>query len=101
MGDIIILVMVASPCQVSENVQLKSFIVTVTVPHSPLAHSTRTDSGCVADTNVQTARRYPSPMRLCTKATWSCMMCSITLLKRDVAIVCAFFRVCDVNILTA
>ena len=36
MGDIIILVMVASLCQVSGNEQLKSFIVTVTVPHSPL-----------------------------------------------------------------
>ena len=83
MGDIIILVMVASPCQVSGNEQLKSFIVTVTVPHSPLEHSTQTDSGRVAETNVQTARRYPSPMRLCTKTTWSCLMCSITLLKRD------------------
>ena len=59
MGDIIILVMVASPCQVSGNEQLKSFIVTVTVPHSPLEHSTRTDSGRVAETNVQTARHYP------------------------------------------
>ena len=49
MGDIIILVMVASPCQVSGEVQLKSFIVIVTVPHSPLLHSTRTDSGRVAD----------------------------------------------------
>ena len=68
MGDIIILVMVASPCQVSGNVRLKSFIITVTVPYSPLMHSTRTDSGRVADTNVQTARRYPSPMRLCTNA---------------------------------
>ena len=39
MGDIIILVMVASPCQISGNVQMNSFIITVTVPHSPLAHS--------------------------------------------------------------
>ena len=57
------LVMVASPCQVSGYVRLKSFIITVTVPHSPLVHSTRTDSGRVADTNVQTARRYPSQLR--------------------------------------
>ena len=83
MGDIIILVMVASPCQVSGNEQLKSFIVTVKVPHSPLEHSTRNDSGRVAEANVITARRYPSPMHLCTKDTWSCLMCSITLLERD------------------
>ena len=76
-----ILVMVASPCQVSGNEQLRSFIVTVTVPHSPLEHSSRSDSGRMAETNVQT--NYPSPMRLCTKATWSCLMCSINLLKSD------------------
>ena len=61
MGDIIILVMVASPCQVSRNEQLKSFIVTVTVPHSPLECTTLTDRGRVAETNVQTARPYPIP----------------------------------------
>ena len=99
MGDIIILVMVASPCQVSGNEQLKSFIVTVTVPHSPLEHSTQIDSGRVAETNVQNSTPLPQSDAFVHQGYLVLPDVQYhSTEKRPVAIVFAFFHVCNVNI---
>ena len=90
--------MVASLCQVQENEKQKSFKVTVTVPHSPLEHTTRTDSGRVAEINVNTARCCPVR---CVCAPRYLVRPDVeyhSSEKKPVAIVFAFFRVCDVNI---
>ena len=96
MGDIIILVMVASPCQVSENVQLKSFIVTVTVLYSPLDRQ-RSCGG------YQCPNSTPLPQSDAIVHQGYLVLPDVqyhSSEKRHVAIVFASFPVCDVNIFT-
>ena len=101
MGDIIILVMVASPCQVSENVQLKSFIVTVTVPHSPFgAQYPDRQRSCGG---YQCPNSTPLPQSDAFVHQGYLVLPDVqyhSSEKRHVAIVFASFRVCDVNIFT-
>ena len=81
--------------------QQNSFIVTVTVPHSTFEHSTRTDSDRVAETNVQTATATRSDVFAHQGYLVLPDVQYRSSEKKPVAIVFAFFRVYDVNILTA